>query len=104
MRERVDLGVFGSTVNAAEAGKGVLAVDVHGARPADALSARPTESQRRVDVILNFDERIENLYSFVSKKKGVRIRIRGGHTMGPVWLRSIVYDCRVGFLAGSSGF
>lgn len=24
--------------------------------------------------------------------------------MGPVWFRSMVYDCRVGFFAGSSGF
>ena len=40
VRERVDLGVFGGVpVNPAQARQRVLAVDVHGARAADTLSA-----------------------------------------------------------------
>lgn len=62
MGKGVDLGVFGFiAVNAAETGQCVLPVDVHGARPTDALSARPTERQRWVDFVLDFDESIQYL-------------------------------------------
>ena len=63
MREGVDLGVLARvTVDTAQAGEGVLAVDVHGTRAADALAARAAERQRRVDLVLDLDERIENLW------------------------------------------
>ncbi len=32
------------------------------------------------------------------------ILINASSTIGPVWFKSIVYDCSVGFLLGSSGF
>jgi hypothetical protein len=60
--ERVDLGGFGgSAVDAAEAGEGVLAVDVHGAGAADAFAAGTTEGEGRVEFVFDFDEGIEDL-------------------------------------------
>lgn len=67
MREGVDLGVLATvTVDSAKAGKGVLTVNVHGARSADTLTARTTESEGGVDLILNFDESIENLQTHIT--------------------------------------
>ena len=62
MGQRVDLRA-GATlaVDPAEAGKRVLAVDVHGAGAADTLTARASEGQRRVHLVLDLDERIEDL-------------------------------------------
>ena len=62
MRKRVDLGVFGRVpVNPAQARQRVLAVDVHGARAADALAAGPTEGERWVDLVLDLDESVQHL-------------------------------------------
>ena len=44
----------------AEAGKSVTAVDVHGARTADTLTARTTESDGRVVLGLDVDQSIKN--------------------------------------------
>ena len=64
VRKRIDFAVLGAlAVDSAQASKGVLAVDVHGAGSADTFTARATESERRVDLIFDFDECIENLYS-----------------------------------------
>jgi hypothetical protein len=60
-RERVDLGRFGGgAVDPAEAGEGVLAVDVHGGA-ADAFAARTAEGEGRVKFVFDFDEGIEDL-------------------------------------------
>lgn len=62
MWQRIDLRILRCvSVNAAQAGEGVLAVDVHGARAADTFSAGASESERRVDFVLDFDESVENL-------------------------------------------
>ena len=62
VRKRVDLGVLVRiTVDSAETCESVLAVDVHGARAADALAARAAERERRVDLVLDFDECVEDL-------------------------------------------
>lgn len=88
MRERVYLSVFRGPVDAAETREGVLAVYVHGARTADALPAGSTERERRVDLILYFDEGVENLKT---RKYELRMGDREvTQTMGPVWLRSMV--------------
>ena len=63
MRKGVDLGVLGRVpVDPAEARQRVLAVDVHGARATDTLSARTTEGECGVNFVLDLDERIENLW------------------------------------------
>jgi len=54
--QRVNLGGFGGVgVNSAEAGERVGAIDVHGARATDSLSARSSESQRGIQFVLDFD-------------------------------------------------
>ena len=42
------------------AGERVGAADVHGARAADALTARPSEGQGRIDVVLDLDEGVQH--------------------------------------------
>ena len=65
VRKGVNLAVLGrGSVNSAEARKSVLSVDVHGTRPTDTLSARPPEGKSGVDLILYFDQRVENLRSW----------------------------------------
>ena len=60
--ERVNLGILaGVAVNSAEACKGILSVDVHSARTADALTARAAESQGGVKLVLDLDQGVENL-------------------------------------------
>lgn len=61
MRERVNLGVLGIALNPAETREGVLAVDVHRARAADALTARAAERERRVNLVLDFNKGIKDL-------------------------------------------
>lgn len=64
MRKGVDLGrgcsVLGDT---AETGKGVDTVNVHGARAANSLTARATESECGVLLVLDLDEGIEHHWS-----------------------------------------
>lgn len=43
-----------------KASQPILAVNVHRAWPADALPARPTESQRRVDLVLYLDQGVQH--------------------------------------------
>jgi hypothetical protein len=61
VRQRIDLGVLAFLpVNTAKASKGILPVDVHGAATANALTAGAAEGERRVHLVLDFDERIED--------------------------------------------
>ena len=60
MRQRVDRDVALHLVDRLEAGQRVGAVDVHGAGAADALAAGAAEGQRRVDLVLDLDQRVEN--------------------------------------------
>ena len=70
MWQWVDLAVFTPvTVDSAETCKGVLAVDVHSARAADTLAAGASECQCWVDLVLDFDERIQNL----EEKAGIKL-------------------------------
>ena len=45
--------------DAAEAGQMVTSIDIHGAGAADALTARPTEAKRWINLILDLDEGVE---------------------------------------------
>lgn len=88
MWEGVDLGVFARVpVDAAETGEGVLAINVHGTRPANTLSAGAPESEGRVDLVLDLDEGIKHLHTRQGGEERERKWIRA---MGPVWLRSMV--------------
>ena len=111
MWERVYFGSLTTvSIDSTKARKGVLAVNVHCARSANTLTTRAAESQRRVDFVLNLDEGIEDLASRTcacivgeSAFKG-KERTDGNCTIGPVWFKSMLKDCRVGLTAGSSGF
>lgn len=62
MRQGVDLGVLATVaIDSAEAGEGILAINVHGARTTNTLSAGPSEGKSRIHFVLNLDESIENL-------------------------------------------
>jgi len=59
MRQRVDVGVLATvTVDSAETGESVLAIDVHSARAADALTARTTKGKSWINFVLDFYESI----------------------------------------------
>jgi len=61
VRQRVDLRGLGQiVVDAAQAGQSVCAVDVHGARAANAFAARAAKSQRWVLFVLDFDESVQD--------------------------------------------
>jgi len=77
VRKRVDLGgLVLVPIDPAEAGEGVDSIDVHGTRSTDSLPARPTESESRIDLVLNLDQRIEDC------RREKRERERGQHEAG----------------------
>ena len=85
VRERIDLCVFiFTTVNATETGEGILAIDVHGTRTTDTLSARATKGECRIYFVLDLDECIKNLRAEgVSKSNDVhrgRVLTIGPHS------------------------
>ena len=75
VREGVDLGVV-VAVNAAKAGKGVDAINVHGARTADTLTARSSEGERGVDLVLDLDQGVEDHWSGLVEVEGVVLQAR----------------------------
>lgn len=60
VRQRVDFDGISSLVNVAQASKSVGTVDVHGTAATDTFTARTTESQSWVLLILHLDESIKN--------------------------------------------
>ena len=60
MRQWVNLGRLAIDVDLANTGKSVGTLNVHGAGSADTLAAGATEGERRIDVILDPDQRVEN--------------------------------------------
>ena len=62
MWKRVNFSILAlSFVNSAETSKRILSVDIHGTRATDTLSARPPEGERGVNLVLDFNQRVENL-------------------------------------------
>lgn len=76
VRKRVKLRLSCGSVNSAETCQGVLSVDVHGARSANSLSARPSEGQCRVHLVLNLDDGIKNHRSALVEVDGVALKVR----------------------------
>ena len=63
MRQRVDLGVLTLvTVDPTQACEGVLTVNIHSTRAADTLAAGTAKSKCRIDLVLDLNESVENLY------------------------------------------
>lgn len=61
VRQRIDLGglVQVRIVDLRDTGQRVRTADVHRARAADALTAGSSEGERRVDLILDLDQRVQ---------------------------------------------
>jgi hypothetical protein len=58
--QRCDDRWFGEVlINFSDAGQGMKSVAVHGTRPANTLSARSSEGESRIKVVLDIDERIK---------------------------------------------
>ena len=73
--QRVDLGVV-LLVNSAEACERVDTVNVHGARTADALTARTTEGECRVNLVLDLDQGVKNHWTGLVEVERVRLQTR----------------------------
>jgi len=87
VRKWINLGVLSIvTVDTAEAGEGVLAVDVHGTGTADPLAAGTAEGKRWIDLVLNLDEGIENHWSGL-----VKVNLIGLQLWLLLWLVGILY-------------
>ena len=87
MRQRIDrhgIGVLSS--DAREARERVSSVDVHGARSADAFAAGASEGERRVGLVLDLNERVENHRTARRHVDVVRLQVR---RCCRVWVPSI---------------
>lgn len=63
VRKGVNLRILARlSIYATETGKGILTINIHRARATDALSAGTAEGERGVNFVLNFDERVKNLW------------------------------------------
>ena len=60
MRQRIDLDRPFYVVDGLQTSECVGAVDVHGTGPANPLSAGSPKRERRVDLVLDLNERIQN--------------------------------------------
>jgi len=60
MRQRVNLDVALHFIVRPRARQRIAAIDVHGARSANAFSTRTAERQGRVDLVHNLDQRVEH--------------------------------------------
>src|SRR4029077_6439839 len=66
VRQRRDpTGAFLEAVDRGQAGEVIAAVDVHRARAAHPFAAGPPESQRRIDLVVDLDQGIEDHRSAV---------------------------------------
>lgn len=76
MGEGVDLDVLLRVLlDALQACERVDSVDVHRARSTDALSARATEGERRVDLVLDLQDRVEDHRSALGEVNVVRLEV-----------------------------
>ena len=82
VREGVDFrGLAGRVagslgLDVAQTGQGVGAVDVHGARAADALPAGAAEGEGRILLVLDFEERVEDHRAAIVEVDGIGGQIR----------------------------
>ena len=75
VRKGVNLRILARvSIYATETGKGILTINIHGTRATNALSAGTAEGERGVNFVLNFDERIKNLWRG-KREEDLNIRI-----------------------------
>lgn len=77
MGKRIDLHSLGLFIDIAQACQGIGTIDIHGATAANSLTARSTESQGRILLVLNLDQSVQNHRSAVVQIDSVS---------GSVWL------------------
>mmetsp|Transcript_15215 Transcript_15215/g.41587 ORF Transcript_15215/g.41587 Transcript_15215/m.41587 type:complete len:308 (-) Transcript_15215:66-989(-) len=82
--QRLDLDGRSVRLDVEEAREAVLAVDVHGAGPADALAAGAAEGERGVDLVLDLDEGVQDHGAARLEVDGVLLQVRLGHLVGVV--------------------
>lgn len=76
VRQGVDLDIGrGLGGDSAQAGQGVLAVDVHGTAAADALSATPSEGQGRVLLVLDLNQGVQDHGARLVEVNGVGLKL-----------------------------
>src|SRR4029079_5305962 len=78
VRQRRDLDVALEVVDCSRAGQTVRAFHVHRARSANALRTRAAEGQRRVDLILDLDQCVEDHRTAFVEVDGVAVEARVG--------------------------
>jgi hypothetical protein len=74
--QRRDGGGGGGGGDLGEAGEAVVAVDVHGAAPADPLAAAPAEGERRVLLVLDLEQRVQHHGPAVGQVQLVVLELR----------------------------
>lgn len=74
--QRVDLRSVRIAVNTAQASKGVDAIDVHGTATANALTARATERESRVHLVLDLQQGIQHHRTGAVQVNLVRLHFR----------------------------
>jgi hypothetical protein len=74
--QRRDRGRGGGAGDLGEAGEAVVAVDVHGAAPADALVAAMAKGERRVLFVLDLEQRVQHHRPVVGQVHLVVLEVR----------------------------
>src|SRR4029077_13867653 len=82
--ERIDPHRALDLVHAAGAGEPIGAVDVHRAASAHALAAGSSESQRRIDLVLDPDQRVEHHRPAILDVDEIGVDARVGAVLGIV--------------------
>ena len=60
VRQRIDRHIAFDLIITLQAREGIGTVDIHRTATANALAAGTTESQRRIDLVLDLDQRVQN--------------------------------------------
>ena len=76
MRQRIDLHHAFDLGHAIGAGQRVDPVDVHRTGATDAFTARAAEGQRRIDLVLDLDDRVQNHRAAIVQIDEIRIHRR----------------------------
>src|SRR6185437_1250680 len=86
VRQRIDCRRRGQVENEPRAGKPVRAIDVHCAGAANPLATRTAERQRRIDLVLDPDERIKNHRPAIVEVHSERVQTR---VFAGIWIVAI---------------
>ena len=99
MRQRIDFHIAFDFIHAINTGQRVDPVDIHRARPTNTFTARPTERQRWVNLVLDLDQRVQNhrTTGVHINKVGIQRRIFAIIGVPAVNLHLAQIGCALGF-------